>query len=176
MIGQKDFAKLAKAAEELSSRVEDELHGELFLYIPSNSLGYYSGQDLFGKAVSDKFPNAKEDIESAGKCLAVGQYTACVFHLMRAMEGSVSALSANLSIPNPEREWGKLLSDIHTEIEKMAKGQTRDSWSESHANLYHVKQAWRNKTMHPKSTYTGEQAKEVFQAVRVFMSHLATLV
>jgi hypothetical protein len=51
----------------------------------------------------------------------------------------------------------------------------RDAWSESHSHLYHVKQAWRNGTMHPKKTYTQEEAEAVFAAVRVFMRHLAKL-
>ena len=77
---------------------------------------------------------------------------------------------------HPDREWGKLLSDIDAKIEQMPKGDMRNAWSECHANLYHVKQAWRHGTMHPKETYTPDQAKEVFQAVRVFMIQLATLV
>ena len=92
------------------------------------------------------------------------------------MESAVGTLAAKLSIPHPDREWGKLLSDIHAKIGKMPKGDNRNAWSECHANLYHVKQAWRHGTMHPKETYTPDQAKEVFQAVRVFMSQLATLV
>ncbi len=58
----------------------------------------------------------------------------------------------------------------------MPRGEQRDEWSGRHVNLYHVKQAWRNSTMHPKETCTSEQAKEVFDAVRVFMRQLATLV
>ena len=57
----------------------------------------------------------------------------------------------------------------------MEKGDARDNWSQVHANLYHVKQAWRNDTMHPKATYTEEEAREVFDAMKAFMRHLATM-
>ena len=137
---------------------------------------YFKAYESFGPSVEKSFPNTREDIECAGKCLALGQGAASVFHLMRAMESAVASLASALSIANPDREWGKLLSDIHAEIEKMPKGKRRHEWSECHANLYHVKQAWRNETMHPKATYTTQQAREVFDAVRVFMKQLAQLV
>jgi HEPN domain-containing protein len=144
--------------------------------IRADLLNYYTGKNLFGDGVDSKFPSTKEDIENAGKCIGVGQDTAAVFHIMRAMEAAVAELSRKLSITNTEREWGKLLSDIHKKIEQMPRGSERNAWSECHANLYHVKQAWRNQTMHPKATYTQEQAKEIFQTTRVFMSQLATLI
>jgi hypothetical protein len=130
----------------------------------------------FGEAVERVFPTTEEDIEEAAKCLAVDRGTACVFHLMRAMEISVQRMSAHLTILNVEREWGKLLSDIGSKIEAMPKGDARNEWSQVHVNLYHVKQAWRNDVMHPKKTYTVAEAKNVFDAVGAFMTHLAGLV
>ena len=126
--------------------------------------------------VEDKFPSSAEDVSEAAKCLALDLNTACVFHLMRAMEQTLKHLATALGIPNVEKEWGKLLWDIDGKIKSMPLGKDRDCWSESRANLYHVKQAWRNSTMHPKQTYTNTQARDVFNAVRAFMQQLATLV
>jgi hypothetical protein len=92
------------------------------------------------------------------------------------MECAVQALAKETGISDVEKEWGKLLSDLAAKIEKMPKGAKRDAWSESHSHLYHVKQAWRNSTMHPKRTYTEEEAMEVFGAVKSFMRHLSGLV
>jgi HEPN domain-containing protein len=122
-----------------------------------------------------------EDIEEAAKALALQRPTACVFHLMRAMEIAVKRLGKRVGVQNVDKEWGKILSDIGKGIEAMpfkteAEKRKRNRWSEVHTHLYHVKQAWRNDTMHPKQTYTREQAHEVFQACRVFMDRLADLV
>lgn len=181
IISSYELTKLESLFVDLKNRMEDDLKRKKFIYITPDLIRFYSEEDLFGAEVGSKFPLNAEDIESAGKCLALGQPTAAVFHLMRAMEAAVSQLSSSLQIPNPDREWGKLLSDIHRKIESMPKTTddervTRNNWSESHANLYHVKQAWRNDTMHPKKTYTTEQATEVFEATRVFMRHLAFLI
>lgn len=42
-------------------------------------------------------------------------------------------------------------------------------------HLYSVKVAWRNEVMHPKQTYTLEQARGIFDSVRIFMVDLAAL-
>ena len=38
---------------------------------------------------------------------------------------------------------------------------TKTDWSEVQSLLFHVKDAWRNTTMHPKQTCTLEEAGEV---------------
>ena len=39
-----------------------------------------------------------------------------------------------------------------------------------------MKLAWRNEVMHPKQTYTEEEALEVFAASKAFMRELASVV
>lgn len=167
--------------KHLISRIHDELDTEHFFRIDKGDVSFYVNKQPFGEVVSDKFPLASEDIEEASKCLALQQSTACIFHLMRAMEGAVKRLGERLGVKNVEKEWGKILSDIGGAIERMPNSTldekaARNNWSEVHANLYHVKQAWRNDTMHPKQTYSREEAYNVFVAMRVFMAHLVTLV
>ena len=48
--------------------------------------------------------------------------------------------------------------------------------SQASANLYAVKLAWRNEVMHPKDTYTLEEADNLIRQVRIFMGKLATIV
>jgi HEPN domain-containing protein len=154
-----------------------QMNSKLVLVIDSRFSNFVSSDDPpFGVNVENAFPNAIEDIAEAARCLAFGLTTAVVFHLMRAMELAVQAFASHLGVTNVEKEWGKLLSDIRAKVEAMPKGDTRDKWSESHTHLYHVKQAWRNVTMHPKRTYTEQEAKAVFDAVSSFMRHLAPLV
>ena len=43
------------------------------------------------------------------------------------------------------------------------------------AHLNSVRIAWRNEVMHPKQSYTREEAHTIFQAVRAFMIYLAEL-
>lgn len=135
----------------------------------------YSEAPPFGSIVDDAFPKAGSEISEAAKCLALQRPTATVFHLMRAMELAVQKIADNFGIVLVERVWGNLLSDIDKEIKKMPKDEVRNYWSAIHTHLYHVKQAWRNDTMHPKTTYTEQEAEAVFIAVKSFMVELAKM-
>jgi hypothetical protein len=163
----------------LFERIKDELENRKFLYVPESSL--YEAAAPYGPEVAAAFPKTSEDIEEAGKCLALGRCTACVFHLMRAMEVVVTRLGDKLGVTIVDKndiglDWGIILSNMKKPLDAMTKGPIKTSWSEAYALLFHVKEAWRNDTMHPKATYTPEQARDVFNAVRTFMKKLAKLV
>lgn len=178
--GRMPLMNLSQAILHTLSGIRDDLRSEFFFHLDQRDVPLYQEGEPFGRKVASKFPKAAEDIEEAAKCLALQRPTASVFHLMRAMEVIVQRLGKKLGVQNIDKEWGKILSDIGKAVEAMPKTTSaelkkRNRWSEAHTQLYHVKQAWRNDTMHPKQTYTREQAHEVFNATRVFASHLAGL-
>lgn len=76
----------------------DELDGRYFLLVHTEREHYYRQPDaLFGDEVNKVFGgDTGEDISEAGKCYALGRYTATVFHLMRAMERAIHVLSEKL--------------------------------------------------------------------------------
>ncbi len=177
------FGEIGDKLNDIRDRLRDELRGTMFFVMENEHKRFYQGTlDWFEFDVAEKFSNsAAEDIEEAGKCLALGRGTACVFHLMRAMEGAVQKLGDKLNVTvidkhNKELPWGPIVANIAAAVERMPQGKHRDQWSETCTLLYHAKQAWRNDTMHPKETYTTEQAKGVLDAVRTFLRQLATLV
>jgi hypothetical protein len=61
-----------------------------FFYLPTENAKYFRQGNLFG--VKDEFPEANKEIILAGNCYATGNYTACVFHLMRAVEIGAKAM------------------------------------------------------------------------------------
>lgn len=175
--GSEILGSLIDPVLQTISAFHDELEGRLVVALTTKYADLFESTDpTFGDNVDAAFPLAAEDLNEAASCLALGRATACVFHLMRAMEYAVQRLSQCLGIENISREWGKLLSDIAKAIEAMPKGAGRDSWSESHILLYHVKQAWRNDVMHPKKTYTQAEAEKVFEAVRSYLVQLSCLI
>ena len=135
----------------------------IFLPLSRFAENYYGQKTAFGEAVAEKFPEASEDIENAGNCLAVGQNAACVFHLMRAMEVVVQkyarrfGLRADLNVT-----WVVLASNMATKVEFVAeegcpkhpqKGEVVQCrfllrHVESHGGSHHAS----------KKTYTSSQA------------------
>ena len=173
--------KFRQLVLDMHERALDELHHRFFIVIPSEMIQYYKHvEPIFGDSVEANFPNISEDLSEASKCLGVGRATACVFHLMRALESVVVYLGEKIgatviSSDNATLEWGKILNNIKIRIEAMPRGRSKENWAEAFSMLLHVKTAWRNPTMHPRQTYTVTEARDIFAAVSTFVRALAEL-
>jgi hypothetical protein len=165
--------------------IRDDFMGHLrckaFYHIRRDLVAYYSQEELFGPTVYRKFGKAREDIERAGNCLALGEPTACVLHLMRALEAVIARLAAKLKVPiDPRDTWGTILGKMDAAIKALphataTQQRKKDLWSECRANLFHVKNAWRDPSMHPRRNYDEKQATQILTAVRAFLEQLAKL-
>jgi hypothetical protein len=173
-----DPKKVQTDVEILRKRIDDELKGREFFALESRYAKYFQNPKLFGDEVFSNFPSANDDIYEAGTCLALGRATACVMHLMRAVEVSLNVLTGELRLP-PRHDWGKHLTDIETELTKRYKAsgsRTPDEsfYAEAAAQIGHVKTAWRNPTMHVDRAYSEDHAEEILIAVRSLLRHLAS--
>ena len=172
---------IAQAIMHLVARLADELDQQFFFHLFQEDVRHYGQKDLFGAEVAKEFKAAASDIEQAGNCLALQQPTACVFHLMRAMEIAVRQLAKRLKVTiTPQTTWRQMTSNMDPKIKAMSEKterqkQKKNEWEAARANLHHVGSVWRNNTMHPATSYTQSQALDVLNAVRVFMSGLCAL-
>lgn len=172
------YTEIGTQLRVLREAVEDDLKGLLVLYMPpGQAVHYYAGESLLGKDVVGQFPQCAGDIDEAGKCLGSGRFTAAVFHLMRVMEAGVQAFGQKLGImKTDEKVWQMILNEANSAIDGLQKGPEKVAMSELAALLHAVKVAWRNEVMHPKATYTEEEADNVRGATKAFMSKLAGVV
>jgi HEPN domain-containing protein len=169
---------------DLQGRLRDEL--EYTYVFAMRGGGERLFEDvLFGVVVADRFSDATFDISEARKCLALGRYTASVFHSMRVLELGLQSLAHEL-LPNnkwDDKNWGKILRDIEDAIGKMERDplwtatpnwrEQRESFAQASAQFSAFRDAWRNHVAHNRRTYTSEQAEDVFRAVKAFMQSLA---
>ncbi|HEY2849107.1 MAG TPA: hypothetical protein VGI97_04465 [Gemmatimonadaceae bacterium] len=148
---------------------------------PARAVRYLAGPqmlDALGKTlVLDAFPDLATDIDEAGKCFGTGRFTACVFHLMRVMERGVGEFGKLLGLTiTQESEWATILNTVDAKVDAMPKSdKTRQQIAETSSLLHAVKLAWRNPAMHPKATYTEEEANRIIEAVSTYMRDLADL-
>ena len=162
---------------QLRDRMGDELGDKVFIHIANAK--YYEETNLFGESVTNKLPRLITDIEEAGKCLALGRATATVFHLMRITEVGVQELGNKLEvILTQERNWQVILDQINKSIKGLREGtpaekKQKSLYAQTASHLYNVKWAWRNPVMHPKESYTLEEAEDIFTHVKTFVRHLA---
>jgi len=123
-------SNLKTSAEELveyykyiTKTLESELASVGMFVVESEKRHLYQpSSPLFGSNFESRFrSDGIFEIDEAAKCIAFGRATAAVFHLMRAMEIGIRALSRCLNIPDPvkpgERNWGAMLKSIWKGIE-----------------------------------------------------------
>lgn len=173
--------KLGQRCDHLRNRIQDELRSEYYLQIDRAEVQFYDKSQLFGAKVASKFKTARGDITNAGNSLALQQPDACVFYLMRAMEVAVRQLSKRVGVTiTPQTTWRQMTGNMDVRIKVMPDStvrqkQKKNDWEAARANLHQVGSVWRNNTMHPAKSYAREQARDVFDAVRVFMTALCEL-
>ncbi len=68
-----DKTRLAWLIEGVRDRILEDLDKRYFLYLPVPKVQYWQKEDYFGKDVSRKIPEAREDIYEACSCFAVGR-------------------------------------------------------------------------------------------------------
>lgn len=173
-----DSGDLRRALRELHIHIKDELE-EVSLW----RVEYPDFLAKDGLGLKDKFKEAHRDAEEAGKCLAFGRNTAGVFHLMRVMEVGLRELGGSLNDasldPKTNPTWEKILGRCDKELAKPYKERSPEwaadgsFFSSATADLRAVKDAWRNPTLHVERFYDGEEARDVWNAARAFMRHLA---
>jgi len=177
-------AQILHDVNDLRGRLIDQIDN---IYLVSLSKAerdiFDPAEPLFGPEVTSKFPTALFDIDEGAKCLATGRYTACCFHLMRVMEIGVQKLGKKLKVKiDPRREtWHQILLHANKSIDslpaKSASQKARKAkMATCSAHLNNVRIAWRNEVMHPKATYTEEEAKDIFGHVKTFMRDLSALI
>jgi len=166
---------------DTGKRITDELETKFCFAVSADKVAFFDSADAFGNDVADGFRSAKFDISEAGKCLALGRNTACVFHLMRIMEAGLTALAKNFSIVLDRPDWHKMIDMIEAAIKAIPNDQNRpEDWRDKQtffsqcASYFRVtKDAWRNYTAHGHSKYDEEEARDIYANVRGFMQRLS---
>lgn len=179
------WRELSALFADIDRTIERELSLVNMRVIDRSRLRFYEPKEpLLGPDFQAKFKtDGIFELDEAGKCLALGRPTACVFHLMRVMEVGIKALARCLNIPDPtkpaQRNWGFVLGAISAGMDqKWPSSASRLSgdgalFEELLASLDAVKNPQRNATMHVEKKYTDDEAEEIFVGVRGFMKKLA---
>jgi len=169
--------------EILKDTIDFEIDKHLFFFVPSNRTKYYDRE--LDEQLVDSFPKASKELVRAGNCFTVGEYTACVFHSMRAIEIGlkVLALYLNVSLPFPLdlATWMDLINKIEKEIklkEQLPKSVSKDAelkfCSEAALNFRYFKNAFRNHVAHAIDTYDEMESKKIMEHTEDFIKVLST--
>lgn len=138
----------------------------------------------FGPEFQIKFPSALCDLEEGCNCLAMGRFTAAVFHLMRIMEILLRAVHACLGFQPAsgiDKNWGNMLQAIKSNMNgRNANGNSgwtgkdRQFFEDLYASIDAVRVAWRNTTMHVEQRYDKDEAQHLFHVVKALSKKLSS--
>ena len=161
--------------EEIHQRVIDELSLKKLLVIDSLKEEYYNPKgSIFGQNVLNSFPSCEFNIVEAGNCFALSRYTACVFHLMRALETPIKAFAQKLDLDIDNRaNWSEILKKITKSIDRLDNKQIKEKYHSIVAYFPSIKTGWRNYTMHGNSKFTEEETKAMLEVCKVIMQELS---
>jgi hypothetical protein len=153
------------------------------LMIDQSDIDLYNNPNLFGSKVTEKFASTNYDIKNAGNCLALGQPTASVFHLMRVVERGLKLLAEKLELGiDVEREdWAGIQRALHKRVPNLPRTTPEerkfsDDVASLLAPLHPMRIAWRNPTAHPHKAFTTEEARLIFDSTKHFMQHLVEVI
>jgi hypothetical protein len=175
-------------ARFLRQTLQTELANSKFYYYPPDKVEYLD-KFIVDWALKDHRlnPSVREQALAAIDCYALNQSTACVFHLMVAMEIGVRALGDDLGVdltviaPGKkvrELTWNQILDALNPKLTALPQSTVDEKrkfekYSATQAYLYRVADAWRNPTMHPRDQgYDELDAQKIIHQVRAFMGEL----
>lgn len=171
---------VARDLQDMRLRILDQLDSRLFYFVAPALSRYYTEPCQFGPEVDAAFPSASPEISEAGKCFALGRYSASVFHLMRCLEVGIQCMAAPFSVDASNKNWQNVLDEIAKAVRAMNYASHGPNWkldeqfySEAIAHFLILKNAWRNYAMHLHERYDEERALMIFDNVRTFMRQLA---
>ena len=160
---QNNLPKTRREWEIFIDAVRAEMENNLFLFVPQHRANFY--ELTLPSTVTGAFPTASKELVAAGNSLAVGLYTACVFHSMRAAEIGVRALGKELGVEFPDKplelaEWQNILDNADSKIVSM-KNLPRSTHKDESVNFYsqaavqfrYFKDNWRVRVAHARETY-----------------------
>ncbi|WP_375381071.1 hypothetical protein [uncultured Sphingomonas sp.] len=177
ILTERHLDDLISGLEYLLRTFRDEIDARPLFAMSAGSADLYDQPaPLFGSAVDDSFPSSAEDVSEAGRCLALGRWTAAVMHLMRSLETPLTLLATHVGVTGGVN-WNKSLNEIEAKLRTFNKrehGGQEEQWAAEAASHFRaIKNSWRNHVMHGRSFYDEERATEIMEAVRALMRHLA---
>jgi hypothetical protein len=189
------YDALARDLLEVEIRLNDELSSRLMLAIapenadlllafgPDSRADAPVGPEIAWASALEAFPSVKFDIVEALKTYALDRSTACVFHLMRALEIGLSLLGSVFGVSLAHTNWGPAIEQIEKRIRGMHTDpawngvpnvkEKQEAYAQAAGYLGIAKDAWRNHTAHARSKYTGPEASDIMTGVRAFLCKLA---
>jgi hypothetical protein len=163
-----------------------EARAQIILHLDQSKKDFFSGTNIFGQAVDDKFHASSHNIAEAGKCFALHRWDACVHHLVIAVEIAMRKWARSIGVktkkhPLDYADMEHILAEARKKLEILensTRGKRREKaiqyLTETIIHFACIKSGYRLSSAHGRIVHTEETATKVMNHVRDFMKILAT--
>ena len=166
--------EIRHALDYIDRTLQSDLESVEFFYIDRAKTEEYLKMVPDGSGLFDEpWPVAAVQLDHARRCYISDEFTASVYHSMRAAEKILSTVAQSLGIESRRANWQNLIEGIESAIknlDRLPKGDDREQkqefYSEIAMQLRCMKNAWRNHVMHGRRDYNEEQAREAWWHVK----------
>jgi hypothetical protein len=158
-----------------------------FIFVPSNKIKFFENESVLGVGIKLCFPEINREIKDAGSCIAVGLYTAAVFHLMRSVEYTLRSLASflDVTLPNTEvkyAEWHGIIDASQKRITEILalpnstpnKPKAIEDCRAIVVEFSYFKDKFRNAVMHTRADYDENDALGAYNHVGEFIRRVAS--
>lgn len=162
------------AIEEIERAIRNELGSTTLFFIPRERSAEFNRMLSEIRLLWEKpWDVALRNLDHARYCYRVDEFTASVFHSMRAAEKVLTTLACSLKIDPARDNWQTLIERIEAavkDLDKLGRGHDREQkqtfYSEMAMQLRYIKNAWRNHVMHARSVYEEKDSREIWWHVK----------
>jgi hypothetical protein len=178
------WGKLKQQVQTLRTCWEAELKTHLFLDELDHA-DYYQNPIGPWKSIVMKF-GCGDDVEEGRRCIALGRFTASVFHMLRTVEYGVLALQSFLGEADPKAHFGSVVGKLEGMVQKTKYEHLDSDMREKLPflrsvlpQLHAVKDAWRDKVAHAdlkintSAMFTKDKAIEIHNVSFALMKNLS---
>jgi hypothetical protein len=161
-------------------RLREELEDCVFLKIDASKISYAAADWLLDTPIESIFPSTIKEFQRAGRCFALDENTACMFHLMRVVDFGLRSVATRLGIEYSARAWDGIGKAIVRKMEDKYHDKTMDwkatepIYAEVLTDIQAISRGHRNPVLHElEKTYEEKEAQYMLTVVEGFMTHLA---
>jgi len=166
--------------ETFQARLADELNLDLLFHVSAERAHFYAYSEALVPELVGCFPLSSVEMSAAGRCLAFGEGTATVFHLMRVVDMGFRCVAASLDIPYTPGTWRAIGDAIEKKMAARYRNKTED-WKDAEPfyasvllDIQAISRSHRNATMHDlERKYTEAEAEYLFTVTEHFLLHLS---
>jgi hypothetical protein len=176
-LARENWSSASQELDQLLRRLLEELKTRAFRYVekPDYELGLW----LSVYPGIRQNPEIRSELESAGRCYAYDEDTACVFHLMRVVDYGLRLVAKSLAVDFDARSWDGIGKAIEKKMREKH-GDKTDAWKASEpfygeilTDIQAISRGHRNAALHElEKVYDKRTAEYLLTVTVAFIEHV----